>query len=295
MNEPIKINLTLLDNSHAFLNEAVIYAVSAQDDVRKWQFAVLNLVQSLELSLKSLLHSVHPVLIFENIDKPKNTVSPLQAFDRLNSSYISGDDFSQEERKRITTALDLRNQMMHSEFTLKPEYAAAKFFEIFSFITLFQARHFKCEVEDIITNDKFFEISEIKRGMKELYEIELKRILSENISDELIIDCSNCGNRTFVVEDNINTCYACRNSEDVTECSKCKGIVLEANLHDFSDHLDIGMEEGQGFVMGNFGYDYFEACSECLDGIIEDISNQRLEHDHYMDMMEDDYIRGNNR
>ena len=90
MDDHTEIKLSLLENSHAFMREAVTYAVSAKDDARKWQFAVLNLVQSLELSLKALLFNIHPILIFENVDNPNNTVGPTQALDRLRNSNIGG-------------------------------------------------------------------------------------------------------------------------------------------------------------------------------------------------------------
>jgi HEPN domain-containing protein len=64
MDDNTEIKLSLLENSHAFIREAVTYAVSAKDNARKWQFAVLNLVQALELSLKALLFNIHPILIF---------------------------------------------------------------------------------------------------------------------------------------------------------------------------------------------------------------------------------------
>lgn len=49
------LKLNVLENSQAFLIEAVSKAIVAENDARNWQFAILNLVQSLELSLKSIL------------------------------------------------------------------------------------------------------------------------------------------------------------------------------------------------------------------------------------------------
>ncbi|EOW9192609.1 hypothetical protein ACOA8B_003550 [Vibrio cholerae] len=65
------VKLSLLENSQSFLVEAVDKAIGAEDDVRHWQFAILNLVQSLELSLKLVLKNIHPLFIYENIDSPK--------------------------------------------------------------------------------------------------------------------------------------------------------------------------------------------------------------------------------
>ena len=58
------MKLSLLDNSHAFMREAVSYAISAKDDAQKWQFAILNLVQSLEFEpqVVALQYSAYPDL-----------------------------------------------------------------------------------------------------------------------------------------------------------------------------------------------------------------------------------------
>lgn len=121
------LKLSLLENSHAFLKEAVAKAVVAVSDTRQWQFAVLNLVQSLELSLKAALKMIHPALVYENIDNPKNTVGPILALDRLENPKVGGFTFAREDRQRIQHAVIARNQMTHSDFELTSEYAAAKF------------------------------------------------------------------------------------------------------------------------------------------------------------------------
>jgi hypothetical protein len=63
------VSLSLLENSHAFAKEAVSKAIAAQYDARQWQFAVLSLVQSAELSLKAALKAIHPVLVYENVPR----------------------------------------------------------------------------------------------------------------------------------------------------------------------------------------------------------------------------------
>jgi predicted RNA-binding Zn-ribbon protein involved in translation (DUF1610 family) len=284
MNESFEIKLNLLDNSHAFLNEAVTYALSAQGDVRKWQFAVLNLVQSLELSLKSLLNDIHPILVYENIDVPKHTVGPLQALDRLNHPQIADAKFSETERRRIKNAINLRNQMTHSEFTLKPEYATAKFFEIFGFVTFFQARHFECEIEDIITKGRLKELLVIKCAIKELAERAAQRISEEGIDGRLVFPCPNCDNETFVIQDDINTCYTCRHTEEVRQCRKCGNFMFDWQMHDFSNELDIDLCEGQALIANSYGYDYYEACFECIDEIKNDIAQQRADEVYHWEM-----------
>lgn len=284
MDKTSEIKLSLLDNSHAFLNEAVTYALCAQDDARKWQFAVLNLVQSLELSLKSLLHDIHPILVYESVDAPKQTVGLLQALDRLNHPRIAGARFSETERRRIKKAIDLRNQMTHSEFTLKPEYATTKFFEIFGIVAFFQARHFECEIENIITDGRFNDLLAIKRGIKELSERAAQRISEEGIDGEFVFQCPNCDYGTFVIQGGINKCYTCRQTEEVRECRKCGNFMFDWQMHDFSNELDIDLCEGEAVIVNSYGYDYYEACFECINEIKEDIAQQRADDTYRWEM-----------
>jgi predicted RNA-binding Zn-ribbon protein involved in translation (DUF1610 family) len=284
MDDKTEIKLSLLENSHAFIREAVTYAVSAKNNARKWQFAVLNLVQALELSLKCLLFNIHPILIFDNVDNPKNTVSLTQALDRLRNSSIGNISFSESERQKIQRAIDLRNQMTHSEFVLKPEYATAKFFEVFAFIVYFQARHLHNEIETIISYDLLIEILAIEKSIKELAEKARQRILEENIDPEFISDCPNCGNDTFVIQDDINTCYACRQTEERFECKKCGKFFFKWEMEDFSNAIDTDYCEGQTIIHNNFGYDYYQACFECINRIREDIAQQRVEDEYHWEI-----------
>jgi len=286
MNDKNEIKLSLLDNSHAFLNESVTYALSAQKDVRKWQFAILNLVQSLELSLKSLLYDIHPILVFDDIDSPKNTVSPLQAFDRLKNPLISKVNLSEVERRNIGNAIKLRNQMTHSEFTLLPEYAMAKYFEVFAFVTFFQASHLNSEIESIVSQERFQKLLKIEHMRKELADRALLRISEEGIESVFVLMCPVCQNDTFVVNDENGICYTCRYEEEVLECPKCGELTLSGDMNDFSNEFDLGMEEGQTIIGDTYGYNYHEACSECVNDIIEDISDKRFEEDHRRDLEE---------
>lgn len=281
-----EIQLSLLDNSHAYLNESVTYALSAQEDVRKWQFAILNLVQSLELSLKSLLHDIHPMFVYEDLDSPKNTISPMKAFNRLNNPLISKVKLSEAERRKLSSAIELRNQMTHSEFTLWPEYAMAKYFEVFGFVSFFQASHLNCEIETIISKERLQKLLKIEHIRQELAKRALSRIAEEEIEDVFVLECPVCQNDTFVVIDEGGVCYTCRWDEEVFECPKCGDLTLERDMYDFSDEFDTGMEEGYIIIGDTYGYNYSQACSECVNGvngILEDISNQRLENEYRRD------------
>lgn len=121
----------LLNNSRRFLREAANNAVEAQANEERWSFAILHVVQALELTLKALLVKQHPLFIYEDIDSPTKTVSLTAALQRLCNPQFRFEEITETERRKISKAVDLRNQITHSEFDCSSEYAAAKFAEVF--------------------------------------------------------------------------------------------------------------------------------------------------------------------
>ncbi|MCP4338770.1 MAG: hypothetical protein GY799_07750 [Desulfobulbaceae bacterium] len=93
----------LLDNAYSFINEAILNARKAKRNSRFWSFAILHTIQGLELLLKNVLREEHPILIFENIDNPKNTVSLSKALERLIA--IAQVDIDEKEKRTIKRAI----------------------------------------------------------------------------------------------------------------------------------------------------------------------------------------------
>jgi HEPN domain-containing protein len=57
-----QVRMNLLENAYDFLNEALRSAERAGQDPQAWKFAVLHVVQAIELLLKARLQAEHPVL-----------------------------------------------------------------------------------------------------------------------------------------------------------------------------------------------------------------------------------------
>lgn len=285
MKDSNEIKLSLVENSHSFLYEAVSYAISAEESTKKWQFAIINLVQALELSLKALLYNIHSILIFDNIDSPKNTVSITQAMKRLQNPAIGNISFSKDEITKLHKAVDLRNQMIHSEFLLNSTYARVKFFEVFGFVIYFQVRYLKNEIEDIISTNSLNQLIAIEKNIKALSENAKRRIVDEGIDSEIIFECPNCENDTFVIQDNINTCYTCRHTEDIIECKRCGNYFFEWQMKNISNLFETEYCEGETIVHNNYGYNYSQACFECINEIRAEITQQQLDDAYYWEMM----------
>lgn len=290
MSESLKLGL--LENSHAFLHEAAANAVAALEDTRSWQFAILHLAQSLELSLKALLHRVHPAFVYRDIDRQKEMLGTLQAFSRLESPTIGGIQFEPRERTRVQALVALRNRITHADFELRSEHAAAKFFEMFAFVADFQARHLGTEIDSVVPAQLFAQLLLAERARKELASRAEDRIAAEGIPDEYVWGCPDCGNMTFVAFESIDTCYTCRLQLEVVQCPHCHGEHFEHDLEDFSDHFEWACgEAGHAELHDDFGYREWKACAECKRRIVADIERQRDEKQRWDEMQEDFYRR----
>ncbi|RWX57202.1 hypothetical protein [Photobacterium chitinilyticum] len=273
INKSVKLNL--LENSQSFLVEAVDKAIGAEDEVRHWQFAILNLVQSLELSLKLILKNIHHLFIYENIDNPKNTVSVTKTIERLSNPKIGNISFTENEKKGMKSAIKLRNQITHSEFELSVDHAQAQFFKVFSLIATVQRRHFDIQVEDILSVEAIESLVVIEKSKKILISNALQRVEDEGIEDHLLWTCPNCLSDTFVVHDEIDTCYVCTYTESVKQCPHCQELCFEEELESIHNSLDIDYCEGQAIIYNSYGYDDLMACSECATRIAQEIEERR--------------------
>lgn len=140
--------VTLHDNASLFINEAIRNVRRARREPQYWSFAILHLVQGLELLMKHVLQLEHPLFIFENIDNPKNTVSLTLCLDRLKS--IAKIQIDEKEERAIKRASSQRNKIVHHEHELNPDYYRSVFVELFEFVHYFHAKHLPGELHDHI-------------------------------------------------------------------------------------------------------------------------------------------------
>src|SRR5437762_1267074 len=63
------LTLSLEENAYSFLNQSLKHYRKSSRNVQEWPFALLHLVQSLELLLKRVLEVVNPILIYKDIDQ----------------------------------------------------------------------------------------------------------------------------------------------------------------------------------------------------------------------------------
>lgn len=154
----------LLENARNFIEESIYDVERAKEKPSKWPFAILHIIQGLELLIKHLLVIHHKILVYEDIDKPKNTVSLQQGLNRL----IALDSVSIEEKEKqaITKAITFRNNIVHYEYDLNAKHAEAIYCELFEFIHFFYQKHIKSELKDIIDKDLWHAEAELLSKFK---------------------------------------------------------------------------------------------------------------------------------
>ncbi len=231
-NRPKKIlELSLIENAHSFVSEALAKAVAAEQSPGQWKFAILHLVQAIELSLKELLKQQHPVLIYKNVDKPDLTVSLEGALQRL--KQVTSFELKPDESKALIFAAKVRNEIVHHEFKADPAELKPAFARLFGFLVDFHRAHFDYTIEEKVPKALWFDGLKIKEYGEELYRRAKVRLKADHVED-CVISCPKCGWRALPgFGDNAERCYVCSHVTALETCDRCQAVMLrgEGNEH----------------------------------------------------------------
>ncbi len=219
-----KIALSLIENSHSFLNESLAQAIIAEKKPDYWKYAILHLVQAIELLLKERLRLEHPSLIYKNIDYPKETVSLKFAADRLQK--IANIKFKKSDLKSIHSASHFRNQIVHYSFSLSIVEIKSIYANLIGFIQNFSIEHHGKNLSQVVDSKIWDEAVEIIDYVHELKKRAEERIKKEKIQSDFLLECKICHQKTFVFQDDINSCYVCGFEDDVIQCMGCHEYCL---------------------------------------------------------------------
>ena len=107
-----RLKLTLEENAISFAEDALANAIVAEETPKRWKFAILSLIQAIELSLKELLRRQHPYPIYKNVDNPDKTVGIDQATHRFR--LIAGITLTADGSCIITWRSQLRTLSSYS-------------------------------------------------------------------------------------------------------------------------------------------------------------------------------------
>lgn len=224
------IQLKLLDNCYSFLEEALRKAIESETNVDQWKFAILFLVQAIELLLKELLRREHYFLIYDDIDKSKNTVSLLKAIERLKK--IVRLNISDLDIENIKVANQIRNEIVHFQFDINIVEVKLIFAKLFGFFHSLHNSHIEKWLDTIIPEDIWNQALAIQGYSEELYKRAEERMENEGIELENIWVCNSCGWESFVVQDNVDTCYMCGHEEMTIVCEDCNNEIYRSDAEE---------------------------------------------------------------
>ncbi len=274
-------HLDLLNNSISYFREAVAYAQRESEDTNHWKFAILHVVQAMELAFKERLRRIHPTFIYESVDRPGKTLSLKGAVERLKNPQIGNIPISEAEVAKIVNAFDLRSELTHFEFNHSHDHIELKFAEIFGFMIFFYRGHLGLETAAFIDEEQHNRIIRLVRTRAEL--LDRAKAYVNNREDGDVWLCPTCQEATFLTAE--EQCCFCHHKECVVECPTCAAESLESQLIDTSDLLDWDYDEGRMVLVEDFGLED-RACPECISETrqkVEDLRRSQYDEDRAME------------
>ncbi|MFI5251536.1 MAG: hypothetical protein ACHQQQ_03795 [Bacteroidota bacterium] len=259
-----QLKLNLFDNSHSFTKEALSKAILAEKDPTQWHFAILFLVQAIELILKERLRREHPILIYKEIDNPKKTTTLMQTVSRL--QQIAKVEFKKEDLNAIEKASEWRNIIVHFEIDVSVQIFKPVFAILLGFLSDFHQNHFEQDLHYYIPNDLWEEAISINQYGNEIFNRAQLLMEQNNIDQKYVWICHACGWEAFVIQDDECTCYVCGHKEEVVECEYCKGTYYISD----SDEIYIGNAKGLDASI--------RLCLSCIKHREEEIERRSWDH-----------------
>jgi hypothetical protein len=152
----VHLALSLEQNAYAFLNQSLKHYRKTSRNVQEWPFALLHIVQCLELLLKRVLETINPILIYKDIDQPNpekhHTVSLEQALIRLENLQVP---IEEKERLIIRKAAVKRNLVVHYRIELNRFEWKKLYSQLFEFLHFFHHKHLKTDIHSHIARDNW--------------------------------------------------------------------------------------------------------------------------------------------
>lgn len=229
-----RYSLSLLENSKGFFQESIRNAVNAERDQQVWKYAIIFAVQAVELALKEHLRRAHFLLVFDDVDKCKHTVSLEKALHRIAAAHLA--TVSSEDLAAIRIAAEWRNAVIHFEIPeeVSEEISNLKLVlaRLLGFYCDYCSKKLEFDPKESLAPRLFSELLAIEQYRSELIARASARMEAEAIdSNHFVWPCPDCGADSFVVQDGIDTCYVCGFAETVVECDRCKDTIFESDVH----------------------------------------------------------------
>lgn len=243
------LELTLLENSYSFLSEALTKAVAAEMEPGQWKFAIFNLIQAVELSLKEKLAREHRLLVFQNVDKREQTVNLWGALLRLRDGCEL--PLSRIDVETIKIAAEWRNQIVHCEFSLNTAELKPAFAKLVGFMADFHERFLDDDLKEAIPKELWQKAVSVRDYGEELSRRANETFTREKIHPNNIWPCLKCGWKDFVIQGQRNKCYVCGHTEPIAMCDGCGKL-------EYASQMRIEPDQEPG------SHEFDQLCRECL-------------------------------
>ncbi|HKU75805.1 MAG TPA: hypothetical protein VJR02_17985 [Pyrinomonadaceae bacterium] len=261
------INLSLIENAESFINESLSKTILAEKDPPQWKYAILNLVHAIELSLKEILRREHWVLIYQSVDKPNHTVSLEGALQRLTG--IAKISFDKDDIAAVSTAISLRNQIIHFEFSFQETQAKVVFAKLLGFLQHCFSKHLGKGLHEVVREQLWQEAIFLFDFANELYRRAEERIRSEGVNEAFILTCERCDSDSFIAKTDLGICYVCGYTDHMVQCVTCGQLL----------YLDRASEVGNS--------DLF-CCDRCMEiGVLVNSANEVSRLDAYEEVQDE--------
>jgi hypothetical protein len=157
----------------------------------------------------------------------QNTVSLDKAVERLIS--IARIEISTDDIKNIKLAKDWRNTLMHYQMDFDPDAMKIVFVKLFGFLNSFEEKNLGRDLSKILKKNSWDQITQYYHYTKEL--ADRAKIVIKEKSYNKVLYCSECGEETFIADNEINTCMTCKHKENVVSCWQCGFLLVESDAH----------------------------------------------------------------
>ncbi len=262
----------LLESAKFFAAEAIRNALDANaKDASRWPLALLHVVTSLEHAAKALLAKQHPIFVREKMDADDRSVGLQSAFQRLQVREIYGLHVSDKDRKRVASAIKIRNGIAHGLNTSNPSATEAKFFEVFAYLRDFFQFHLNIKVLDLVDPSSAGQLLSIG---KQIQEIE-KRALDNAQNEDATWLCPDCSKDFLVGREDKFLCLFCHWEEPHFSCERCSSPLPEHETFETQELFEWEFDEGRAIVVNDFEISERKVCEPCFDELQKEVEDVR--------------------
>ena len=281
--ERSSFQLGLLGNGLDFILDAAERAVN--DTPRDLKYAVLNLVDGVELLIKARLEKEHWSLLFDQVDKASQeklkqgdfkSVDFAQAYDRLRN--IAGVKIDDTAWKHLDDLRKLRNRTRHYNIDFELEQVKSMLAECLNFCHSFCHQQFAPLAEDDFNKGLLEQIWDHLTRNKEFVGVRLQAI-DANLKGQHVWECPSCWQKAVVVDTNDTVCEFCHVAPDPRNLAEHNSGSRSSDPSDPGIILDDCPECWMGLIMnsivgleckaifmcsycGESGY-YLDCCARC--------------------------------